>query len=177
MSLVSRISKSIVGRTIKTTYSSYKTVRDYEGENYIGATKLNNAKVHLVEDNIKALSPFPNAVVARALVDGKVTTNEYIIYVNKEWSCLERHIKKAILAHELGHIKEGHLERSQQELIISNIGRVFGSTSSLKRELEADSAAAKQGLAMPLYRFLAMIEEKNPSKEIQIRKEELRKQF
>ena len=56
---------------------------------------------------------------------------------------LDSPIRDFVLAHELGHIKLGHLDKGVGEsLMVHNLKRAFGNKAVLRREYEADAYAA-----------------------------------
>jgi len=79
--------------------------------------------------------------------------NTYVVMVNQAFLDLPANMKKAIIYHEVGHIKANHTKLSQSKILANNIKRLFGSNSSTIKELQADQFVIDNNLGEDLISF------------------------
>jgi hypothetical protein len=119
----------------------------------IGETTINGKKVYLKHFNgifvLQGQKDMPSALV------GKIN-GEFMILVNDAFMAASKEVRDAILAHELGHIKCGHLDNLNP---LNSFKRMFGAESSIKMELEADKVAIEAGHMDGLSLVMDKIEE------------------
>lgn len=170
--MLNKIKQTIKQTTINTAKlygHMYTQVREYEGREVLGTTRLGNRTVVLLHDDMQLLGV---ASVPAAAAYRGVDSNYYVV-VNTLWRGLESRHRAAILAHELGHIQAGHVDHSHADMVKANIGRLCDSKAALNRELEADMIAVEAGYGKALYAALAYINTCIPSKELESRKKAL----
>jgi hypothetical protein len=114
---------------------------------------FDSRKVYLKKFNalfiIQGQVDFPTAMVRK--VNG-----DFIIVVNDAWESASQEQQEAILAHELGHIKCGHIENSN---LFYTFRRWLGMDSIVQMELEADRVAISAGHAKGLKEVLDQVSE------------------
>jgi hypothetical protein len=105
----------------------------------IGETTINGKKVYLKHFNgifvLQGQKDIPGALV------GKIN-GLFMILVNDAFMAVSKEERDAILAHELGHIKCGHLDNPNP---LNMFKRMFGADSAIQMELEADKVAIEAG--------------------------------
>jgi hypothetical protein len=118
----------------------------------IGETTINGRKVYLKHFNgifvLQGQKDMPSALVGR--ING-----EFVIVVNDAFMAADKEIQEAILAHEIGHIKCGHLDNPNP---LNMFKRMFGAESTIKIELEADRVAIDNGHLDGLVKVMDNIE-------------------
>jgi hypothetical protein len=119
----------------------------------IGETTIAGRKVYLKHFNgifvIQGQKDIPGALVSK--IGG-----EFMILVNDAFMAASKEERDAILAHELGHIKCGHLDNPNP---LNMFKRMFGADSTIQMELEADKVAIEAGHMDGLSLVMDKIEE------------------
>lgn len=108
----------------------------------LGETKLGNRDVAIIHNE------FTFACLAQRNLPSAIcmANKEYAaIIVNDAWVNAPKSIKHAIVAHELGHIVEGHLDNPLWSWK-NNLKRMIGHDDSIKAEIAADSYADPEAL-------------------------------
>ena len=144
--IVKKFLPTKLGKKISLTKGVYKNMvlvlADFEENcNFekFGETVFEGNEITLYKANLNMLAygHLPCAMI-------KKMEDEFFILVNSAWENAPKHVKKAILAHELGHLHSGHLN-NLAETITLNVFRMFGSKKSTVREIEADAFAVDAG--------------------------------
>jgi hypothetical protein len=119
----------------------------------IGETTINGKKVYLKHFNgifvMQGQKDLPSALVCK--ING-----EFMILVNDAFMAASKEERDAILAHELGHIKCGHLDNPNP---LNMFKRMLGMDSTIQMELEADKVAIEAGHMDGLSLVMDKIEE------------------
>jgi Zn-dependent protease with chaperone function len=85
----------------------------------------------------------------------KKIKGEFVIVVNDAFMAEDKEVQNAIFAHEIGHIKCGHLDNPNPLNIFM---RMAGADSAIQMELEADKVAIDNGHERGLKKVLDKIE-------------------
>lgn len=134
--------------TIKTNVCAARQVYEFfKNKNKVelrelGRSTINGKDVYLAEYDF-LFAAMAQRDLPAAMCMGNA--HMYTILVNKAWMNSSKAVKEAIVAHELGHIVEGHLDNPMWSMK-NNLKRMLGHDDSIKAEIAADKYANKEGL-------------------------------
>lgn len=108
----------------------------------LGETKFNGRDVILIHQE------FVFAAMAQTKIPSALcmANKEYAaIFVNDSWRKASKSVKHAIVAHELGHMAEGHLDNPVWSWK-NNLSRMIGGQGAIDTEIAADNYADPEAL-------------------------------